>query len=318
MNILFITASRIGDAVLTTGILDYLYKQYPEADYTIVCGPLCTSLFEGFPAANHIIALEKQSYNRHWINLYKKLKGTKWDMIIDLRDSAVSRILPAKEKFIKTKAIDKDKHKVEQAADVMKRSDVLAPTLWFSKKQYLKSLAIIPEGSKVLGIGPAANWIGKTWPEARFIELVEKLTDKNGIMPRARVAVFAAPGEEETARHVLHSVPEDRRIDVIAKVDPGTAAACLARCDIFVGNDSGLMHCAAAVKTPTVGLFGPSYPHLYRPWGARCAYVSTPESFDELTGFKGYDPKTLDHTLMESLSVDAVSGAVESFWKKQR
>src|SRR5690606_1328345 len=149
--------------------------------------------------------------------------------------------------------------------------------LWFTPEQAERARQFIPEGDLVLAIGPTANWRAKTWPAENFIELVNNLTAPGGLMPGARVAVFAATGQEEDARKVLDSVPEARRIDVIARADPGTAAAALARCDFYIGNDSGLMHCAAAAGVPTVGLFGPSWPHLYRPWGAHTAYVSTPQ-----------------------------------------
>src|SRR5690606_15160094 len=107
-------------------------------------------------------------------------------------------------------------------------------------------------------------------------------TDAGGPMAGWRVAVFAAPGEERQGRAVYDALPDDRRIDLIAKTSPLEAAAALARCDFYVGNDSGLTHAAAAVGVPTLALFGVGFPELYRPWGAHAAYVSTPESREEL------------------------------------
>ncbi|MCB9989462.1 MAG: glycosyltransferase family 9 protein [Rhodospirillales bacterium] len=318
MNILFITSNRIGDAVLSTGLLDRIAHDYPAAAVTIVCGGLPASLFEGYPNLKEIIVLKKQSYNRHWLKLWQKVAGTKWDMVVDLRDSIVSRLVGARQRYIYSKRIDKTKHKVEQAAAVMKLDTVPAPRLWFTDAQKEQAEELIPQGvTAVLGVGPTANWIGKTWPADRFIETIKILIAANGILPGARVAVFAAPGEEEDARKVLASIPEARQIDVIAKTTPGMAAAALARCDMFLGNDSGLTHCAAAVGTPTVALFGPSYDHLYRPWGEHCTFVRTPETFDELIDFPGYNPKTLDHTLMEGLSVKSVLHEIDRFWNRK-
>lgn len=176
---------------------------------------------------------------------------------------------------------------------------------------------LIPAGDVVLAVGPTANWAGKTWPAENFAALIERLTGRGGILEGARVAIFGAPGEEEQAKPVLESLPEDRRIDVVGKADPGTAAAALARCALFIGNDSGLMHCAAAAGTPTVGLFGPSYPHLYGPWGDHCTYAATPESYDELIDYEGYDPKTAG-CLMTSLKLDTVLNEVQGFWTRQK
>lgn len=316
MDILFITSSRIGDAVLSTGLLDHIARTYPQAKVTIACGPLCVSLFEGYPNLKKIIPLQKQKHHKHWIGLWKKVVGTKWDMVIDLRDSVVSRVIRTKKRFIHSRHIDKGLHKVEQNAAVMNLNPPPAPKLWFTENQITRARAIIPSEKNILAIGPTANWVGKTWPHDRFVEVIEFITDKGGFMPDAPVAVFAAPGEEDDAYKVLNSIPEDRQIDVIAKTDPGTAAAMLSLCDFYLGNDSGLMHCAAASNIPTIGVYGPSYPHLYRPWGSHTAYARTPESFDELINFEGYSPGKLKHSLMTSLSTRTVIELIKDFTAK--
>ncbi len=314
-HILFITSSRIGDAVLSTGLINYMYEQYPAAKFTICCGPLASSLFEGFPAMEKIIPIKKQTYNRHWIKLWRQVIGTKFDIIVDLRNSAVSRLIRADKRYIYGSYVDKSQHKVEQNASVMNLDDAPDPRLWFTSEQNMRAVELVPEGGLVLGVGSTSNWAGKTWDEARFIEIIEWMTVKGGLMPDARVAVFAAPGEEEIARRVMASVPVERQLDIIAKTDPATAAAAISRCDYYIGNDSGLMHCSAAVKTPTFGLFGPSYPHIYHPWGNNSDYIATPKSFDELIDFSGYSSKTVG-CLMDSLSVDMVKGAIKKSWSR--
>lgn len=313
MKILFITATRLGDAVLSTGLLDYMYQTWPDAKVTVACGPLPVSIFEGFPNVERIIPLKKKPYSGHWVDLWKQVAFTKWDMVVDLRNSAISRLIPAKKRYIFGRHIDKQKHKVEQAADVMRLSRIPAPALYFNEAQMDFARNLIPEGGPVLGVGPSANWVGKTWPAENFIKVIEWLTGPDGPMPDARVAVFAAPGEEAQARPVLESVPEHRRIDGIAKGNPGQAAAALSLCDFYIGNDSGLMHAAAAASVPTVGLFGPSYPHLYGPWGEHTAYIQTPKTYDELIDFEGYDPKTLDHSLMNGLDIQDVFNIIKKF-----
>jgi lipopolysaccharide export system permease protein len=310
MKVLFITSTRLGDAILSTGLLDYLLREYPEAKVTVACGPLPQTIFEGFPNVERIIALKKEKNHGHWIKLWQQTVGTKWDKVIDLRDSAVSRLIWADKKYIFGKHIDKTKHKVEQAAEVMGLSEVPSPALYFTQAQKKFAEKLIPDGGPVIGVGPSANWIGKTWPAENFIELVAWLTSADGKFPNARVVVFAAPGEEGQAQPVLDSVSKERQIDGIAKGNPGEVAAALSRCDFYIGNDSGLMHAAAAAGVPTVGLFGPSYPHLYSPWGAHTVYAQTPETFDELIDFEGYSAKTLDHSLMVSLSVDVVKAKI--------
>jgi len=305
MKILFITSSRIGDAVLSSGLLHYIEKTYPSAKVTIACGPLAVSLFQGYPLLEAIIPLKKEKRNGHWIKLWKQVVGTRWDMVIDLRDSAVSRLIFSREKHIFSRHIDKAQHKVRQNADVMGLADVPAPKMWFTKDQMTGAQKVIASGDAILAVGPTANWAGKTWPAERFIEIIEFMTAKGGFMENARVAVFGAPGEEEDAQRVLSSVAVDRVIDSNDKGSPGAAAAMIARCDFYIGNDSGLMHCAAAAGVPTLGVFGPSYPHIYAPYGEHTSYVRSPESFDELIDYEGYSAKTCG-CLMGTLSVDMV------------
>lgn len=312
MKVLFITSSRLGDAVLSTGLLGYITQTHPGARVTIVVGPMAAPLFDGYPNMERIIPLEKQRYSLHWARLWREVAGTNWDIVVDMRNSAVSRLIFARKRYIMGAGVNSRAHKVEQAAQVMRLKTVPAPCLWFTHGQKNAAERLMPPGGPVLGVGPAANWQGKMWPAENFIEIIRHVTGPGRILPGARVAVFAAPGEEEVARGVLESVPRERQIDMIAKTDAGIAAAALARCAFYIGNDSGLMHSAAAAGVPTLGLFGPSWPHLYRPWGAHAAYVSTPESYDELTAYEDYNPATAP-SLMGSLSVDMVKQSLEGF-----
>ena len=316
-HILFITSSRIGDAVLSTGILNHLVKTIDNPKVTVACGPLSVSLFEGLPYLEEIIPLQKQKHNKHWIGLWKRTIGKRWHSVVDMRNSAVSRLVFAKRRYIFGKSIDRSLHKVEQAARVLRLEDgvVPSPCLWPSdlQMQTARTLFSAHDGEKILGVGPTANWAGKTWPVENYIDVLRWMISDGGVMSGADVAVFAAPGEEDDAWKVLQSLPDGRGIDVIAKTDPGTAAAALGLCDFYIGNDSGLMHCAAAAGVRTLGLFGPSYPHLYRPWGENADYISTPETFDELIDFEGYKSSEVG-SLMTTLTVEMVKDKLQEMF----
>jgi ADP-heptose:LPS heptosyltransferase len=73
------------------------------------------------------------------------------------------------------------------------------------------------------------------------------------------------------------------------------------------------MHLAAAGGTPTVGLFGPSPPARYGPWGNHCAVASSGVSYDELAGAADFDHRKTDN-LMQSLLVDEVERVVLDLW----
>lgn len=310
MDILFITSTRLGDAILSLGVFEHIVRSAPGARITVVCGSLPAPLFENVPGVETIIPLKKKSWNRHWVDLWARLRGTSWDTVVDLRDTAVSRLVPARRRFVYNHRIDKTLHKVLQNASVMQISPAPAPRIRVSAEHKRRAAELLPPGGPIIGLGPTANWSGKIWPPGCFIELAERLTDPHhGVLPRARLAVFAAPGEEYLAQDVVAGLPQALRIDLSGKTDVMTAAACLERCALYVGNDSGLMHMAAALEVPTVGLFGPGWPAIYGPWGVRTAIARTPQSREALIApLKG----NLEGApcLMGDLSVESVCQAV--------
>jgi ADP-heptose:LPS heptosyltransferase len=163
-----------------------------------------------------------------------------------------------------------------------------------------------------LAIGPAANWPAKRWRAERFAELASRLTAAAGPLPGSRVAVLAAHHERELAEPLLAALHPGRRIDLVGRVDLLTAAAVLRRCAMFIGNDTGLMHIAAAAGTPTQGLFGPSPVAQYAPWGRRTAWVRSTDLPEAMFG-PGFDHRTTG-TLMDGLSVDAAEAAARRLW----
>ena len=101
-------------------------------------------------------------------------------------------------------------------------------------------------------------------------------------------------------------------VDLIRGADVNDAFETLRfshkRAAFFIGNDSGLMHLAAAAGTPTVGLFGPSRTELYAPWGERTAAVRTDEPFEALMARTGPGGAVRD-TLMRGLTVTRAADA---------
>lgn len=302
-RILFITSNRLGDAVLSTGLLDHLTRTYPEARLTIACGPLPAPLFRAVPGLERLIPLAKRSYARHWLRLWLECVGTRWDLVVDLRNSAVGRLVPARRRAFHAKAA-RPMHKVEENAAVLGLSPPPAPRLWIDAAAREQADALIPAGTgPFLAIGPTANWLGKEWPADRFASLALRLTGEGGPLAGARVAVLAAPPERERARPVLDALGS-KAIDLTGRTDPMAAAACLERAALYVGNDSGLMHIAAAAGVPTVGLFGPGYPAIYGPWGPRGRVVTSSVPQADLLARVAADPD--DRGLMDGIGEERV------------
>jgi heptosyltransferase III len=314
MHILLVSATRIGDAVLSTGLLSHLVERYAHARFTIGAGRVAAPLFEAVPRLERIIVIDKQRYGLHWLDLYARVVGRRWDLVVDLRGSALAYLLLARERRVRGKGA-RDEPRVVQLGRLFDLDPPPAPRLWTLPRHEASAVALVPPGTPVLAIGPAANWRGKTWRAERFAELVRRLVGPVGVLPGARVAVLAAAHERPQAAPVLDAIAPERRIDLVGRTDLLTAAAVLKRCALFVGNDTGLMHMAAAVNAPTVGLFGPSPASHYAPWGPRTAVAQTKRPWRTLMSAPEFDHRTTD-TLMDGLSVDAAEAAVRGLWQR--
>lgn len=307
MRVLFITANRIGDAVLSTGLLAHLVERHAAARFTIACGPLAESLFRAVPRLDRVIALRKRSYARHWLGLWRDCVGTRWDLVVDLRNSAVSRLVASRARAIHRRP-DQAVHKVVELGGVLGLSPPPAPRLWLDAAVRATAAGLLgpTAGRPILAIGPTANWRSKEWPADRFADLAARLTRPGGPLAGAAVAVFAAGEERARAMPLLDALGGDA-IDLTGRTDPLAAAACLERAALYVGNDSGLMHIAAAVGTPTLGLFGPGYPEIYGPWGERARAVTGSIPRADLLRRVAADPNP--GGLMDGIAVERVAEA---------
>jgi ADP-heptose:LPS heptosyltransferase len=306
MQILFVTSTRIGDAVLSTGLLDHLIRTYPQAQITIACGPVAAPLFEAVPRLARLIVLRKKPFSLHWLDFLGETLGHFWDMVVDLRGSAATMVL-LRGKRIAYYTDRAPVHRVVKLSKLFKLNRPAVPKLWTTPAHEAEALGRVGEGVPVLALGPTANWPCKEWAVDHFIELARRLTGPKGLLADARIMVLGAAGEHDAARPLIEAFPAARVIEVFEDVPLLTAFACLKRAGLYVGNDSGLMHMAAAAGIPTLGLFGPTQDAHYAPFGPNCAVVRTPESYEELVGL----PKGTDQlgTLMGSLMVDAVEDA---------
>lgn len=308
-RLLFVTSTRIGDAVLSTGLLGHLIDEMGGPRVTVACGPLAAPLFEGVPNLERILAMPKKRRGGHWWDLWRRTAGTPWDTVVDLRRSALAYVLPLVRRRLVLGAVPDDRHRVEANAGVLGLGDrPPAPRLWTLPRHEERADQLLGAApGPVLAIGPTANWRAKTWRAEHFAALIGRLTAADGPLPGARVAVLGGPGEEDQARPVLAAVPADRRLDLVGGADLLTVYAVLRRCALYVGNDSALMHLAATAGIPTVGLFGPSRDDHFGPWGARAIAVRTRRPYAELVP-PGVDLRDAD-SLMDSLTVDMAEGA---------
>ncbi|MDT8323860.1 MAG: glycosyltransferase family 9 protein [Bacteroidota bacterium] len=119
----------------------------------------------------------------------------------------------------------------------------------------------------LIALNPSGTWETKRWPLASYAALADRLiADRD-----ANVLLLWGPGEkqdvETIARHMAHDA------DIAPQTSIRELGALIASCDFMISNDAGPMHIAAAVGIPTLGIFGPTNPHLQGPWNQHSGWV---------------------------------------------
>ena len=135
-RILFISATRLGDAVLGTGVLAQALARWPGARVTLVCGPAAAPLFAGLPELETCLVLRKGrglARHAHWADVLAHGWGRLWDAVIDLRGSASAYVLPTRTRRV-WRGGAADQHRVAALAGLIDPADTAppAPRLWLT------------------------------------------------------------------------------------------------------------------------------------------------------------------------------------------
>ena len=316
-KVLFVSSNRIGDCVISSGVIREIERQIPGAAITVACGRPPAPFFRNAPGVERVITLDKKKMAGHWVDLWKQVSGTRWDMVVDIRGSALSYLIPAKRRVVYNRSWETGLRKVEMVSRLMGSAAPLDPEIWLDDKARAEAAAVIdPQlaggagpgpviAPPIIALAPIAHQPGKSWPAERWGQLVEKLKAE----PRFdgwRFMPVGGPGDRPPATPALEAAGA-RGVDFVGKGDILASAAAIDRATLFVGNDSGLMHVSAALGRPTLGLFGPTEWWLYGPWGARTATVASNETRGE---FAPIEDLTVDHVFEAVLRLhDAWVGA---------
>lgn len=312
--ILFITATRIGDAVLSSGLIKRLADEIPNARFTVVAGPVAAPLFAEVPNLDRLIVFAKARDGSHWFDLWRQVRSTRWGLVVDLRGSAISRFLSTRRRAIQRKVAGPAAHKVMEAARTLKIEDSPASPFLFTSPEIDAYARELTAGKgPILALAPAANWVGKTWPLERFTQVAMRLLGPHGAMADGRLMVLGGPDDKKLAWGLQDVVPRNRFINLTGGVDLLTAYACLKHARLFIGNDSGAMHLAAAAGAPTLGLFGPSDEQSYAPWGEATRVVRGPREYEQIRAVDPGFTQELCH--MMDLSVETVGKAARELLK---
>lgn len=123
------------------------------------------------------------------------------------------------------------------------------------------------------GVNPGAAFgSAKRWPPERFAKLAKKLLSEHG----GTLVIFGTAAERPITEEIGRATPPEQLANLCGRTTLEELIAAIAKCDVFITNDSGPMHVAQAVGTPLVALFGPTDVSTTGPWGEGHAIVHKP------------------------------------------
>jgi ADP-heptose:LPS heptosyltransferase len=275
MKLLVITLSNIGDVVMTTPVIVALRQQYPDARIDIVTDARAAELFEHMSGRDTLFLKDKQAGWRGTARLVKQLRLRRYDLVVDLRTDGLTLLLRARNRLTRRGSRPRGQHAVQRHFGVIAAyeglRDIPATTLWLAQSEHnyaTSRLSGLP-GQCWLALGPGARWAPKRWPVESFCALVERLQS------RFDAVVLLGSADDSAACRELADSLALPCLNLAGETTLLQAAAVLQRCGLFIGNDSGLGHIAAARNTPTLTLFGPGEQLRYHPWHERARWLQS-------------------------------------------
>ncbi len=308
-QILVLQAGGIGDAVMATPALTAIRGRFPDAHIAVVVAPRAAAVVRSLDMGFELKTLELGDTFAQFTDaarLIRDTQETRPDLLIDLtsiESSAAARKRRWLAQFIRPKlALGRntdgrgaffdaapDESLFDHQHEIDRKLRVLAPLgIQVEDPQPLlhvpdaaqkaASLALaeagISDSDVLFGINPGALLPTRRWPIENFERLASVLTEE------ADRALLVTGGEEE--RGLVERVAGAARGKVASAVAKPLmeVAALIGRCRIFITNDTGVMHIAAAQNVPVVALFGRTNSHRYRPRmpADRCVVLQRPTS----------------------------------------
>lgn len=253
MKILIELPSWLGDAIMTTPAIEEIITIYPNATITFFGSFVSTEALKSHPNCKHIKLDEskKSKCRLLWLRKTAQELGA-FDLAFSFRSSFASKVFLW---FIKAKQKFQYKKNIYHGHQVQKYATFFSNTL---------NIVFTPKGLKLyqkpylynrptLGINPGATYgSAKRWYPEEFAKVADHFAKDYDIV------IFGGPNEVTIAHEVEQLIEAKNVTNLAGKTSICELIEKIAGLNLFITNDSGPMHCAAAYQVPTVALFGPT------------------------------------------------------------
>jgi len=297
-KILLRSTNWIGDAIMTTPAIRTIRQNFPEAEISILVHPWVADVFKKSPHIDRVIPYYKKTTHHGLAGMYRlsqELKKENFDLAILLQNAFEAALItymagiPLRAGYSRdcrglllthAIALKKNRKTIHQVhyyqgllADLGLKigSDELFLEVGEKEKEQAVKLLGNKHPGPIIGLNPGAAYgPAKRWPAEKYAELAAKLIKELN----AQILVFGTKADNQAAALIAGS--SNNVLDFTGKTSLAEAIALIDSCAAFVTNDSGLMHVAAALKTPLVAIFGSTNHLTTSPFSKKSVIVRKP------------------------------------------
>ncbi len=325
----------VGDAVMTLPAVTALGEIFPGSEIVVLAKPWVAAVYEGHPVVREVMIYRKEEGVSGGFKglaaAVRKLRARKFDMAVLFQNAFEAAFIARAAGIPLRLGYDRDGramllthrvscdsfkpewHQVEYYLNILRAAGWNAesrdPVMAAPGKERGESLELlaergINENNIIVALSPGAMYgEAKRWPAERFAALGDMAAERWG----ARVLVMGS-GKEISICKAVTSAMAASAVNLCGETSLNLAMAVIERCSMFVTNDSGLMHLAAALGVPTVAVFGSTDPVATGPRGPHTCIVRHP--VDCSPCFKTVCPR--DFRCMKAIEPVDVWNAMES------
>ena len=336
-KIMIRAANWVGDAIMTTPVIRAVRKNFPKATITVLAKPWVIPVYENNPYVDEIMVYANK--NRHKIGLgtlrlVKDLRGYEFDLAILMQNAfeagLISYLGCIKERvgyrtdgrwFLLNRGIKLDialkkGHLIDYYIGILKGAHLadddrtLDLFLCDSDREFADNFLKQEKfdlSQPVIGINPGATGgTAKRWFPQRYAEVCKILAGKFNV----KILIFGGPADVELGEYIA-GLSKDCCINIAGTTSLGQAFALIEKCSLFITNDSGLMHAAAALKINQIAVIGSTDFVATAPSNKNSIMVRAKVPCSPC--LKDVCPN--DHECMDKISVDMVMETCKSLLK---
>jgi len=322
--------NQIGDLVFSLPLLYALRENFPDAVIHCVVKPYLRGLLEHSPYVDAVLL--RTSGLRERVRLIREIRRSRYDMLISLSESEECLLLTA----LSNARLKAGFSRFPWDAALHIKERVEGHHGWYNNRKLLRKLnvrivkddyvgllhfsqdrpvsgedpgrPVLPDRCVIIAPGTSPRRRMKAWANGKFADVAIQLHRRYGLHP---VLVGGADNRVVNARIAemikVNAADGIQIVDATDEVDLPGLCRVISHAELYVGIDSGLMHLAAALDIPVVGIFGPTDPFFVGPQNSRSIVVRK----EDLPCVPCYLKGCPDRECLANLSADAVMDACE-------